>query len=165
MNPNRKAFLDTIARSELGRLLAVSDNGYNVIVGSTPAKPILFTSYADHPRRLITLLDKEGLPMTVNGKVLRSTAAGRYQLLARFFDAYKKQLKLTDFSPDSQDAIAVQQIKEQGALDDVDAGRFAAAVQKCCNIWASLPGANYGQHENKLADLQAAFVAAGGKLA
>lgn len=153
---NQKAFLDTIAFSELGHaLMAASDDGYNVIVGSTPRKPILFDSYADHPRRLIDL-PKLGI---------KSTAAGRYQLLARYFDAYKKQLKLKDFSPACQDAIALQQIRERRALEDIEAGRFAEAVRKCKNIWASLPGAGYGQHENSLALLEAAFIAAGGTLA
>ena len=152
---NRKAFLDTLAWSEIGKaLLAISDNGYNVICGSTPWKPILFTSYADHPRRLIAL-----------NPTLSSTAAGRYQLLARYFDAYKKLLNLPDFSPASQDAIALQQIKERGALADVDAGRFDIAVGKVRNIWASLPGAGYGQRENKLEILRAQFAAAGGMLA
>ncbi|MFJ3045316.1 glycoside hydrolase family 104 protein [Herbaspirillum chlorophenolicum] len=152
---NRKAFLDTIAFSELGsQLIKISDNGYNVIVGSTPLKPILFSSYADHPRRLVHI--------TAN---LASTAAGRYQLLARYFDAYKKLLGLPDFSPASQDAIALQQIREGRALDDVDAGRFDIAVGKVRNIWASLPGAGYGQRENKIEILRAQFAAAGGRLA
>ncbi len=156
MNTNRKAFLDMIAHSELGdALLAKSNNGYNVIVGSTPDKPILFTSYLDHPRQLIDL-PKIGV---------KSTAAGRYQVLARYFDAYKKSLKLADFSPDSQDRIALQQIKEQRALDDIDAGRFVAAVHKCANIWASLPGAGYGQHENAIDKLQVAYQNAGGTIA
>jgi len=150
VTPNQKAFLDMIAFSEIGpRLLEASDNGYNVLVGGS-----LFQGYADHPRRMIDL-PRLGI---------KSTAAGRYQLLARYFDAYKRLLKLPDFSPASQDAIAIQQIKERGALVDVEAGRFAAAVDRCHNIWASLPGAGYGQHENKLADLQAAFVAAGGRV-
>ena len=158
MTPNRKAFLDMIAFSELGpALLAKSDNGYNVIVGSTAAAPILFADYADHPRRRMELIIKR--------RTVVSTAAGRYQLLSRYFDAYKRQLGLSDFSPASQDAIALQQIREQRALADIDAGNFAAAVDKCRNIWASLPGAGYNQHENKIEDLQAAFVAAGGILA
>jgi len=155
---NRKAFLDTIAFSELGeKLIAISDNGYNVIVGSTPTKPILFNNYADHPRRLIQV--------NIKGKIFPSTAAGRYQLLSRYYDAYKKLLKLEDFSPASQDSIALQQIRERRALDDIDAGRFDLAVQKVKNIWASLPGAGYGQHENKLDVLQAKFVENGGILA
>lgn len=154
---NREAFLDTLAISELGRaLLAKSDNGYNVIVGSTAEKPNLFNSYEDHPRLRVELKNRQGVVIGY------STAAGRYQILMRFFDPYKRQLGLKDFSPASQDAIALQMIKEQGALVDVDAGRFGAAIGKCRNIWASLPGAGYGQHENRLEDLQAAFVAAGG---
>ena len=154
-NRNRKAFLDMIAHSEIGpRLLAASNNGYNVIVGSTPAQPLLFGAYADHPRRSVQV-----------GQGLWSTAAGRYQLLARYYDAYRKQLGLQDFSPASQDAIALQQIRERGALPLIDAGRFDEAVARVRNIWASLPGAGYGQHENNLSALRTAYVAAGGALA
>ncbi|MDB5777627.1 MAG: glycoside hydrolase [Herbaspirillum sp.] len=153
MTPNHKAFLDMIAYSEIGpALLAISDNGYNVIVGSTPAHPILFHDYSHHPHLL------EHLSAT-----LASTAAGRYQVLGRYADAYIKRLALPDFSPASQDAIALQQIRECHALPLIDAGRFADAVDACAHIWASLPGAGYpGQHMNKLADLQAAYAAAGG---
>jgi muramidase (phage lysozyme) len=124
------------------------DDGYNVVVGGS-----LFTSYADHPRKLVKL----------NAR-LASTAAGRYQLLARYYDAYRKMLKLTDFSPAAQDAIAIQQIRECKALPAIAAGDFARAVRLCAHIWASLPGAGYGQHENKLEDLRAAYMAAGGTL-
>jgi len=149
---NQSAFLDMIAWSEIGpKLLSVSDNGFNVLVGSTSEKPLLFFNYDDHPRIL--------------NKQLNSTAAGRYQLLAHWFDAYKGYLHLPDFSPDSQNAIALQQMKERGALDDIDGGNLQLAIAKCSNIWASLPGAGYGQHENALDDLTAAFVAAGGTLA
>lgn len=112
MSPNLRAFLDMIAVSELGEgLLAVSDNGYNVLVGSSPKAPILFESYADHPRRVMTL--------GIKGKSIKSSAAGRYQLLARYFDAYRRQLDLKDFSPAAQDAIAIQQIRECRALPDI----------------------------------------------
>jgi muramidase (phage lysozyme) len=156
MTPNLRAFLTTIATSEIGaRLLAASDNGYNVLVGSTADHPRLFSSYVDHPRQLIDL-PRLGI---------KSTAAGRYQLLARYFDPYKKQLGLRDFSPASQDAIAVQQIRERGALADIEAGRFDIAATKCRGTWASLPGAGYGQHENALVDLRRAYLKAGGQLA
>ena len=155
MKTNRTAFLDMIAHSELGAgLIAVSDNGYNIVVGSTVSHPILFNPYTDHPRRLIKL-----------SASLSSTAAGRYQLLARYYDAYKVSLHLLDFSPDSQDRIAMQQITECHALPDIDAGRISDAVAKCAHIWASLPGVAYGQHTNKLADLQTAYLQAGGILA
>ena len=143
-----------IAVSEIGTaLLGASDNGYNVIVGSTPTKPILMSSYKDHPRQLIKLSDK-----------LSSTAAGRYQLLARYWDYYKAFLQLKDYSPESQDAVALQQIRERRALIDINAGQFDSAVQKCNNIWASLPNSQYGQHTNNMSDLKAAYVASGGSL-
>ena len=72
---------------------------------------------------------------------------------------------LSDFSPASQDAIALQQIRERGALPMVDVGRFDDAVTRVRNIWASLPGAGYGQNEHSMEHLRAAYVAAGGVLA
>lgn len=75
------------------------------------------------------------------------------------------QLGLKDFSPESQDAIAIQMIRERGALPDIEAGQFDAAVGRCSNLWASLPGAQYGQHTNLMSDLRAAYAAAGGSLA
>lgn len=149
---NLDAFLDMIATSE--GTANIGDRGYNCIVGSTPQKPVLFDSYADHPRIHVKL-----------NAVLTSTAAGRYQILERIYDAYKAQLDLPNFGPECQDTIAVQMIKECHALDDIEAGRFDAAVAKCASRWASLPGASYGQHENRLADLRQAFTNAGGSLA
>ena len=60
------------------------NHGYDVIVGGE-----LFTDYSDHPRKLVTLNPK-----------LKSTGAGRYRLLSRWWDACK-QLGLKDFSEKS----------------------------------------------------------------
>lgn len=148
MTPNQKAFLDTIATSEGTR--NIGDSGYNVLVGSTPANPLLFTSYADHPR--------------IYNKALKSTAAGRYQILEHIYDYYKSYLRLPDFSPASQDAIAIHLITECGALKNIEAGAFRAAVAECAREWASLPGAGYGQRENTMVYLSDTFVKAGGTL-
>ena len=146
---NLVAFLDTIAYSE-GTDKAgqpTKDRGYDVLVGGG-----LFTGYADHPRKLIDL-PRLGI---------KSTAAGRYQVLARYYDVYKAQLGLPDFSPASQDKIAVQLIRECKALDDIDTGRIGDALRKCRSRWASLPGAGYGQHEHKVDTLTAVFMRRGG---
>lgn len=145
---NRKAFLDMLAISE--GTYGKGDNGYNVLVGGG-----FFEGYADHPR-ISVFIPKLGI---------HSTAAGRYQLLARYFDAYKAKLDLPDFSPSSQDAIALQQITERKALDAIDDGRVTEAIMLCSPIWASLPGAGYGQHENSFATLKQAFIDQGGTLA
>ena len=121
INNQRKAFLD-IARwrgrreSDNGRQ-KTRNHGYDVIVGGE-----LFTDYSDHPRKLVTLNPK-----------LKSTGAGRYQLLSRWWDAYRKQLGLKDFSPKSQDAVALQQIKERGALPMIDRGDIRQAIDRCSN--------------------------------
>jgi len=149
---NRVAFLDAIAFSEIGAsLLSKSDDGYNVLVGALPSKPLLFPSYASHPNILNTRCN--------------STAAGRYQLLFRYFKPYASLLGLKDFRPLSQDRIALQQIKERKAIPLIDAGHFEDAVHACSNIWASFPGNSYGQHQNEIEHLKAAYVAAGGTLA
>lgn len=148
INPQRKAFLDMLAWSEGTDKPSqpTKNHGYDVIVGGE-----LFSDYSDHPRKMVTLNPK-----------LKSTAAGRYQLLTRWWDAYRKQLGLKDFSPASQDAVALQQIKERKALSDIDSGNITSAIQKCSNIWASLPGAGYGQFEHKADSLIAKFKEAGG---
>ena len=65
---------------------------------------------------------------------------------------------LKDFlSPKSQDAVALQQIKERGALPMIDRGDIRQAIDRCSNIWASLPGAGYGQFEHKADSLIAKF--------
>ncbi|HEE9988397.1 TPA: glycoside hydrolase family 104 protein [Citrobacter freundii] len=147
-NKQRKAFLDMLAWSEgtdkKGQ--PTNNRGYDVIVGGS-----LFTDYSDHPRKLVTLNPK-----------LKSTASGRYQLLSRWWDAYRKQLGLKDFSPASQDAVALQQIKERRALELIDSGDIRQAIDRCSNIWASLPGAGYGQFEHKADNLIAKFKEAGG---
>ena len=82
INNQRKAFLDMLAWSEgtdNGRQ-KTRNHGYDVIVGRA-------TLVLDHPRKLVTLNPK-----------LKSTGAGRCQLLSRWWDAYRKQLGLKDFS-------------------------------------------------------------------
>ena len=51
----------------------------------------------------------------------------------------------------------MQQIKERGALPMIDRGDIRQAIDRCSNIWASLPGAGYGQFEHKADSLIAKF--------
>ena len=100
INNQRKAFLDMLAWSEgtdNGRQ-QTRNHGYDVIVGGE-----LFTDYLDHPRKLVTLNPK-----------LKSTGAGlRFSFFSCWWDAaYRKQLGLEDFSPKSQDAVALHRLSE-----------------------------------------------------
>ena len=143
INNQHKAFLDMLAWSEgtdNGRQ-KTRNHGSDVIVGE------LFTDYSDHPRKLVTLNPK-----------LKSTGAG-LQLLSRWWDAYRRTLGLKDFSQKNQDAVALQQSGTWRFMIDRD---IRQAIDRCSNIWASLPGAGYGQFEHKADSLIAKFKEAGG---
>ena len=105
INNQRKAF----SLCWRGRRELITDVRKPEIMVMTSLWAKLFTDYSDHPRKLVTLNPK-----------LKSTGAGRYQLLSRWWDAYRKAFGLKDFSPKSQDAVALQQIKERGALPMID---------------------------------------------
>lgn len=151
-HPNVRAFLDMLAVSE-GTVNYGKQNGYDVLFGGG-----LFVGFDDHPRQKIT--------RKMSGRSITSTAAGRYQFLERTWDAIVKQYGFKGrFTPEAQDLAAIKLIKERRAYEDVLAGRFDIAVEKCRNIWASLPGAGYGQPEHKLENLQASYLKAGGTIA
>ena len=61
----------------------------------------------------------------------------------------------------SENQDAVQQIKERRRLPMIDRGDIRQAIDRCGNIWASLPGAGCGQFEHK-ADSWSKFKEAGG---
>ena len=126
INNQRKAFLDMLAWSEgidNGRQ-KTRNHGYDVIVGGE-----LFTDYSDHPRKLVTLNPK-----------LKSTGAGRYQLLSCWWDAYRVVLGLKDFSPKSQDARALQRDGD-GALPMIDRGGYPSGQSTVAAISGPTAGA------------------------
>lgn len=154
LTANIGAFLDMIAWSEIGpELLKESDDGYNVLVGSTPEKPLLFHDYSQPPEWY--------------DKPTNSSASGRYQILHRYAVDYIKMLGLPDYSPESQDRIAFQLMNECDVIHLLKTGTeatFSEAVERCSSRWASLPGNDYGQHKNSIIMLRSAFLTAGGKL-
>ena len=166
---NALAFLDMLAWSEGTSTIKSSDDGYNVLVGGT-----LFVGYADHPRKLVRLPRYN----------ISSTAAGRYQFLSRTWDAIVRNYGFKGrFIPEAQDLAAIKVLIECKALPHIHAGRIQEAIAAAAPIWASLPGAGYGQREHKLAqlleiyseerkqeevpesDLLAMFTACGGEMA
>lgn len=151
MSTSLQHFLNLIAWSEGTSTSPITKNdGYDVIVTGIDG-PSIFTDYTDHP------FAKGGKVQWRANPPSYSTAAGRYQLLARYWNIYRMQLHLSDYSPTSQDAVAVQQIKERRATDAILAGDIATAIQLCSNIWASFPGNTYGQGNHDLAALLAHY--------
>jgi lysozyme len=140
---NLKAFLIMIQYSEgtLGK------DAYRKLYGGGTVDDL-----SKHPNRPVS---KWGIT---------STAAGAYQILNKTWAGLAQELKLPDFSPQSQDRAAIELIARRKALDDVLAGRFAQAINKCRKEWASLPGAGYNQSEKSANTLAQVYKAAGGTL-
>ena len=157
MNPNRQAFLDMLSVSEgTSTSPATRCKGYDVIVTGVDGKPEIFTDFSDHP------FARGRPPKVINRNGLLSTAAGRYQFLLRDWAHYKALLHLSDFGPVAQDLWALQLIRERNALPLIDGGDFDLAVARVRTLWASLPGAGYGQPEHKIERLRKAYTDAGG---
>ena len=152
MSPQLTAFLDLIAFSEgTSTSPATKNDGYDVIVSGLDG-PEVFTDYSDHPFA-------KGRPAKTirESPLLRSTASGRYQLLLRYWRAYQTSLRLPDFSPASQDAVAVQQMRDRHAVDMVEAGNIEGAIEACGPIWASFPNNEYGQGGHSMDALLAEY--------
>lgn len=115
-----KAFLDTIAAAEG---TAAADGYYTQYTGTK------FASFTDHPREM-----RCGRRY---GKKLCSDAAGRYQFLSTTWDRFAKKFGVKDFSPENQDLMAIELIRERGALGDIEAGQLEPAVRKLAYIWPS----------------------------
>lgn len=120
-------------QTNVGRFLeflgAAEGASYNTIVGGGS-----FNGYEKHPG-IVGLRTKEG----------PSTAAGKYQITKTTYDDVAPSLGITDFSPESQDKIAIELIRRKGALADVQSGNYEAAISKLGGTWASLPSSPYSQ--------------------
>ena len=154
---NVLAFLDMLAWSEgTSTSPATKDQGYDVIVTGADRKPEIFNDYSVHP------FAHGRKSKAINSKGLTSNASGRYQFMLKDYAHYRALLKLPDFGPLSQDRWAIQLIRERRALPLIQAGKVEDAIARVRNIWASLPGAGYGQPEHNLAALLAVYRKAGG---
>lgn len=87
-----------------------------------------FTDTSKHPNKLIKKWGK------------KSTAAGAYQIIKKTWDGALYQGIADDFSPTSQDKIAIFLIKSKNALSHVEAGEVEQAISHVNEIWAALPG-------------------------
>ena len=145
INNQRGTFLDTYAG-----VVGGTDNGRQkteIMVGRHCRRKAILV--LDHPHKLVTL--------NQNSNQRRRTLTGFFPLVGCLPQAAAQK----DFSPKSQDAVALQQIKERSALPMIDRGDIRQAIDRCNNIWASLPGAGYGQFEHKADSLIATKFEAG----
>lgn len=144
------------------------DGGYGALFGwPAPGRSFDPMTASGHPAVFFDYTDKAG-------KTIRTSAAGAYQIVYTTWKSRRLAFlawasfngRSTDgFLPATQDAFAEYLLNVRGALDDVRAGRLAAALVKARAEWASLPGANVNQPERTESFVIAAYKNAGGVIA
>lgn len=145
LNANVQAFMTTISQSEGAQ--------YNSLFGDTPNGKNTFDDYSKHPNVHVPF-----------GKDNYSDAAGRYQIMFKTYTAVAEKYGFTDFEPQTQDLICAELISERDCLQRLMDGDFYYAVERCNNIWASLPGSPYGQPVHDLETVAGWYVAANGTI-
>lgn len=117
---NVQAFLHAIADAEGG--------GYDFKYGAVKGKkndPWRFTDFSTHPGP---------------GAGGKTTASGMYQITK---DTWKDHggnaMGLTDFTPETQDLIAIDILRRQGVIDKIKSGDIAGSMPKAAARWAALP--------------------------
>lgn len=140
--PELRAFLDVISWAETG---TTDFSSYSKLVfkGS-------FNNFSTHPK--ITSCK------VVSGRRICSNAAGRYQMMGFNWDKLAPKLGLKDFSPQSQDRMALYFIQKKGAMEDILSGRFETAVCKLGGTWASFPCNNYRQYPKSMDILKQVYL-------
>ena len=105
--------------------------------------------------RLSSLAKHPGKAITIGNYT--SSASGAFQFLTSTWNGLAAKLGLSDFSENSQNAAFVELLRENNALDAILQGDFDSAIYQVRRIWASLPGAGYGQGEKSLSQVRGWF--------
>ena len=117
-----KAFLKFIRYAEHKR---EDDLVYYQIFGNKQT----FSDTSKHPNVLVTAWGRS------------STAAGAYQILYKTWKEAVEKGVVRDFTPASQDAIAIWKLKTRRALPYVQSGDIDKAIPLLRKEWTSMPGA------------------------
>ena len=124
INNQRKAFLDMLAWSEgITDVRKSRNHGYDVIVGGE-----LFTDYLRSPSQTCHAKPKPNQQAP--------DATSFFPLVGCLPQAAWPERLLSE----SQDAVALQQIGERGALPMIDRGDIRQAIDRCSNIWGFTAG-------------------------
>lgn len=147
---NIQAFLKAIADAEGG--------GYDFKYGAVKGRrndPWRFSDYSTHPG-------------PGSGGV--TTAAGMYQInRVTWQDHGEHRMGLTDFTPETQDLIAVSMLRGLGVIDKIKAGAIEASLSQASKQRAALPmgRGQTGRHNQPYVEFEhfeAAYRAAGGTI-
>lgn len=117
--PNVAALLKAIAQAEGG--------GYDFKYGAVKGKrndPWRFSDFSTHPGP---------------GYGGETTAAGMYQINIATWRQHGGNMGLSDFSPKTQDLIAIEILRSINIVEKIKEGDIASAVGPSSRKWAALP--------------------------
>jgi muramidase (phage lysozyme) len=147
-NASVQAFLKAIADAEGG--------GYDFRYGAVKNKrndPWRFADYSTHPGT-----GCDGV----------TTAAGMYQInKATWQDHGEGRMGLTDFTPATQDLIAISILRGLGVIDKIKDGDIGSGLSQASKPWAALPrgrgqGGRHDQPHVTFEHFEAVYKAKGG---
>lgn len=153
-NPNVRGFLGMIRQFE-------SHGDYSILYGGGH-----FTDYSTHPDVRVPFVNRNK-PLHADGTPNDySTAAGAYQITHPTWLLWSAVPGApTDFTPASQDYLAVVGLQLIGALQDIIDGNFYTALDTASGTWASLPGSTAQQNPKSVQTVQNAYLNFGGTIA
>ena len=125
-------------------------------------KPEIMVMTSLWRRAIYWLLRSPSQTCHAKPKTQNHCGAGRYQLLSRWWDAYRKQLAWKTSLRKVRTLWHCSDGERGGLTYDWSWWISVRQIDRCSNIWASLPGAGYGQFEHKADSLIAKFKEAGG---
>jgi len=114
-HPNVQGFLNVVANTEG----ATYNSRFGDLLGG---RRKTFDDYSQYP---------DGGPA--------NDPSGRYQIKPQTYDDLSRKLGLTDYSPHTQDLMAIQRIIDRGAMPPLLSGDLDAVLPKVAPEWASLP--------------------------
>lgn len=146
-NSNVKAFIAAIAMAEGG--------DYNLKFGGVKGKKHdkwQFSDFSTHPGP------------GIDGK---TTAAGMYQINRDTWKEMGAKMGLGDFTPETQNLLAVEILRTLGVIGDIISGDIAVALSSASRRWAALPqgpdkGGRYAQPYTSYEEFEASYQANGG---
>lgn len=147
-NKNVKAFIASIATAEGG--------DYNLKYGGVKGKKNdkwQFSDFSTHPGA---------------GSDGKTTAAGMYQINQGTWKEMGAKMDLSDFSPSTQDLLAVEILRTIGVIDSIVGGDISTGLSAASRRWAALPegagktGRYSPQPYMKYEDFEASYKNGGG---
>lgn len=157
LRQNQEYLKDANVKAFIGAIAAAEGGDYNLKYGGVKGKKNdkwQFSDYSTHPGA---------------GSDGKTTAAGMYQINMATWKEMGDKMGLSDFSPETQDLLAVEILRTINVMDRIVASDIDPALKAASRRWAALPqgpkeGGRYNQPYMAYDDFVAAYKRLGGRV-